>query len=294
MPKTEHRLDSLASIPLRKAVRKTMARVRACQHYTGLARYYDEFFTFHRPWYETARQRLLGKILRRGRSACDLACGTGATALALAGRGMRVIAVDLSPMMCRLARQKALSARLPIRVVRADMRSFRLPEAVDLVLCEFDAINHVRRKDDLARVAKAAARALRPGGYFYFDVNNRMAFQQIWPGTWWLERPGVVLVLHGGYDSHRDKGWTNAEWFLRDGGCWRRFHERIEQVCWAPSEIRRALRRAGFDRIRSCDATPFFRGDSRIRPGCRTFYVAQKANSETRRHLSRTQGDRWR
>ncbi len=256
-----------------------MTRLQGNHHYILLARYYDQFFTFHHPWYQRARRHLLGKILPRVRSACDLACGTGTTARALARQRIRIFAVDLSPTMCRLARQKALRARVPISVLRADMRTFRLPEAVDLILCEFDSINHVRRKTDLERVTRSAARALKPGGYFYFDVNNRMAFKLIWPHTWWVERPGVVLVLHGGYDSRRDKGWTNAEWFLGDGRYWRRFHERVEQVCWVPGEIHRALRRAGFDRIRSWDATPFFRGDPFIRPGCRTFYVARRSTA---------------
>ncbi len=72
------------------------------------------------------------------------------------------------------------------------MRAFRLTEPVDLVLCEFDALNHIPRKPDLARVASAVARALRPGGHFYFDVNNRLAFETIWPGTWWVEDPDVA------------------------------------------------------------------------------------------------------
>ncbi len=52
--------------------------------------------------------------------------------------------------------------------------------------------------------------------------------------------------------------------------------------CGAPAEIRRALLHANFDRIRSWDATPFFRGDPRIHPGCRTFYVARKAKPSKR------------
>ena len=59
-------------------------------------------------------------------SACDLACGTGTTALLLARRGIRMFGVDLSPAMCRLARQKARHAGLPLVVLQADMRSFRL------------------------------------------------------------------------------------------------------------------------------------------------------------------------
>ncbi|MBI3694769.1 MAG: class I SAM-dependent methyltransferase [Acidobacteria bacterium] len=257
-----------------------MAQVRACPPYRLLAVHYDRFFffPFHRVW-QRARRVLLGKILPQLGSACDLACGTGTTALAMARRGLKVFAVDLSPTMCRLAHEKARRAGVPVRVLRADMRTFRLPEPVDLVTCEFDAINHVPRKVDLTRVARAVARALRPGGYFCFDVNNRMAFQKIWPSTWWIERPGLVLVMHGGYDARRDKGWTIAEWFVREGRRWRRSRERVEEVCWAPAEIQRSLHLAGFDQIRSWDATPFFRDDPWIRPGCRTFYLARRSPS---------------
>src|SRR5438067_2173057 len=145
--------------------------------YTLLARYYDSFFTFHLTWYLRARESLLGKILPRVSSACDLACGTGTTALELARRGIKVFAVELSPTMCRLAREKARRARIPMRVLRGDMRTFRLPEPVDLILCEFDALNHV-------------------------------------------------------------------------------------QVSWTEAEIRRTLGAAGFDLIRTQDATAFFRGDT--------------------------------
>jgi SAM-dependent methyltransferase len=245
--------------------------------YRWLAQYYDQLFTFHLSWFEAARQRVLGRILPRVESACDLACGTGTTAMLLARAGIRVYGVDLSPIMCRLAREKARRLGLPMRLLRGDMRDFRLPEPVDLILCEFDALNHVPRKEDLALVARSVARGLRPGGHFYFDVNNRLAFETIWPGTWWIEKPGVALVLHGGYDHDRDRGWSNAEWFLRDGDCWRRHRERVEQVAWTATEMRRTLGEAGFDRVRAFDATPFFADDPKILPGCRTFYLARKS-----------------
>jgi SAM-dependent methyltransferase len=246
--------------------------------YHWLAEYYDRLFTFHLAWFEAARRRVLGGILPRIEAACDLACGTGTTAVLLASRGIRTYGVDLSPAMCRLAREKARRWRVPLRVLRGDMRDFRLPGPVDLVLCEFDALNHVPRKADLARVARSVARALRPGGYFYFDVNNRLAFEKLWPGTLWIDQPGVAVVMHGGYDRRRDKGWTDVEWFLREGSCWKRRREHIEQVAWTAAEMRRTLRQAGFATVRAFDATPFFTGDRLIRPGCRTFYLARKAS----------------
>jgi SAM-dependent methyltransferase len=188
-----------------------------------------------------------------------------------------MFAVDLSPHMCRLARQKAHRAGVPLVVLRADMRDFRLPEPVDLVTCEFDALNHVPREADLARVAHSVARALRPGGYFYFDVNNRRAFEKIWPGTGFIEQPGVALVMRGGYDRARDRGWTTIDWFCREGRSWRRHRERVEQVAWTRAEMYGTLRAAGFDRIGAWDATPFFKGDPKIEPGCRTFYLARRS-----------------
>ena len=245
--------------------------------YKLLALYYDRLFEPIRAPMGRIRRQLIPDIMKRAESMCDLACGTGTTAVELARRGTRVYAVDASPQMCRLARQKARKARVRVRVMHADMRSFRLPEAVDLVTCEFDALNHVQRKSDLNRVARSVARALRPGGWFFFDVNNRPAFQKIWPGTWWHERPGLVMVMHGGYDRRRQKGWTVAEWFIRKGKRWQRTSERIEEVAWTPSEMRQSLRGAGFRTIRHWDEAPFVRGEWPISPGFRSIYLAQKA-----------------
>ncbi len=243
--------------------------------YTILAEHYDDVFVFANPWREEARARILGPILKRAKSCCDLACGTGSTAVDLAKRGLKVYALDLSPAMCRLARRKALREHVAIEVIEADMRRFRLPEKVDLITCEFDALNHVPRKTDLALVARAAARALRPGGHFYFDVNTRLAFEEVWPLTWWVERPDLALVMHGDFDARSAKAWTTAEFFIRKDGLWERHSERVEEVCWEDDEIRDALTRAGFESIKSRDAVAFFGNDALVRRGHRTIYLAR-------------------
>ena len=73
------------------------------------------------------------------------------------------------------------------------MRTFRLPKAMDLITCEFDALNHVPRKADLRRVARAVARALRAGGHFLFDVNNSLGFERYWAGAVWMQPTFVWL-----------------------------------------------------------------------------------------------------
>jgi SAM-dependent methyltransferase len=152
---------------------------KTTEPYRLLARYYDDFFTLHRDGYRRSHERLLGAILPRIGSACDLACGTGTTAIEIATRGISVFALDVSPIMCRLTREKAARAGVTLHVLRRDMRNFRLPEPVDLITCEFDALNHLPHKRDLQHVTRSAARALRAGGYFCFDVSNRKAFEQV-------------------------------------------------------------------------------------------------------------------
>ena len=245
--------------------------------YQCLARYYDALFEPIRAPMDTAREKLLAGILPHVASACDLACGTGTSALAMARRGSKTFAVDLSSVMCRLTREKAGRAGVAVRVIHADMRSFRLPQPVDLVTCEFDALNHVPRKADLRLVAKAVARALNPGGHFFFDVNNLAGFEGYWSGDFWIESPGVVIVMRSGHDSRRCAAWSDIEMFIREGRYWKRHHERVVEVCWSREEVSRALHAAGFDRIRAYDATPFFTNDPMIRPGRRTIYLARKS-----------------
>jgi SAM-dependent methyltransferase len=244
--------------------------------YTLLARYYDAFFNSHIPDYQRARREVLRDILPQVRSVCDLACGTGTTAVELAHRGINVFAVDLSPTMCRLARSKAKRTGACVRVIRGDMRTFSLPERVDLVTCEYDAVNHLPRKSDLARTARGVARALRPGGYFYFDVNNRRHLEKNWPGTHWSERPEGVMVMRGRYDRLRTKGVVDLEGFIREGTRWRRFHEHVEEVWWTASEIRQTLHGAGFEHVRSRDARRFSE-QRRLPLGSRTFFLARLA-----------------
>ena len=247
--------------------------------YRWLAQYYDEFFSSFRFPIDAARERLLSRIMPSVGTACDLACGTGTTALILARKGITMYAVDLSPLMCRLTREKAERAGLPIRVLHADMRSFRLPKAVDLITCEYDALNHVPRKADLRKVARAVARALRVGGHFLFDVNNSLGFERYWTGAVWFEKPGVAVVMCNGHSREADRAWSDVEWFVRHGKLWRRYHERVEEVCWDADEIRLTLQETGFDQVRAWDAAPFFKGSPLIRPDCRTVYLARKARS---------------
>ena len=250
--------------------------------YTLLARFYDRLTPYAPGMNRHARRRILGRRLERFASACDLGCGTGETALEFARRGLRVFAVDNSPTLCRIAREKARRKGLAVRVLCADVRRFRLPEPVDLVTCEFATLNHLPRHTDLPRALRAVARALRPGGCFLFDVNNCRSFAEQIPKGEWVETRDFKLVIHGGYDPRRRRARLDFEWFLpakaglRNGKRWRHQRERVEHICWSEGEIRRALRRAGFHRIRFWDGVEVRPPMPGMRRGHDTYYLARK------------------
>lgn len=103
------------------------------------------------------------------RSAADLGCGTGLFARYLNQCWqVPVWAVDISPDMLRVAERNCSGSG--VRLLRQDMRCLRLPEPVDLVTSNFDALNHLTGKDDLRVAFRRVAENLCPGGHFFFDL----------------------------------------------------------------------------------------------------------------------------
>ncbi|MBI2956439.1 MAG: class I SAM-dependent methyltransferase [Acidobacteria bacterium] len=262
--------------------------------YSLLARYYDQLTRGAPRMNRLAREKVLRGILPRVRTVCDLGCGTGTAAIELARRRRRVYALDFSPEMVRLARRKV--RRLPLRLRsrlhlrRADIRAFRLPERVELVTCEFATLNHVPHKSDLALVCRAVARALRPGGWFLFDINTPKGFAEQTPGGHWVDRRDFKLVMHGHWDARRSLCALDLEWFLpaRSAGgprgrLWRHMHERVNHVAWSNAELRRTLRRAGFRRLRVWDGVDVRPPMPGARRGYDTYYLAQKPQQRSQR-----------
>jgi len=97
--------------------------------------------------------------LRGGGPWLDVACGTGRH-LEYLRRRHPVVGVDGSREMLRLARR-----RVPgVRLVRGDMRTFRLSQRFDVVSCLFSAVGHLPTKTDVRKTFVNFARHLNPGG----------------------------------------------------------------------------------------------------------------------------------
>lgn len=94
-----------------------------------------------------------------GRRLLDAGCGTGAFSIAAAERGARVVAVDLSPTLVEIARDRAAAAGVLDRITfhAGDMLS--APSGTFDHVVAMDALIHYRAPDMVEMVSRLAARA---------------------------------------------------------------------------------------------------------------------------------------
>lgn len=110
--------------------------------------------------------------LAPGHRVLDLACGHGRIANRLAARGCTVTGLDATPMYLDIARREAAALGVAVEYVHGDMRELPWTDRFDRVVNWFTAFGYF---DDAGcrRVLEQVAAALRPGGRFVVELNNR-------------------------------------------------------------------------------------------------------------------------
>lgn len=104
---------------------------------------------------------LLGQVPGRCADVLEIGCGAGEFSRLLARRAGRVVAVDLSPRMIRLARERS-KPHTNVEFVNADVMSYQLPDGQFDCVATLTTLHHLPAEAALRKVRKA----LRPGGVF--------------------------------------------------------------------------------------------------------------------------------
>jgi ubiquinone/menaquinone biosynthesis C-methylase UbiE len=124
-----------------------------------------------------AVRRHIASLFRPGHKVLDLGCGTGEDALNLVEAGLRVRAIDVSPEMVRIARDRGVDAEV-LSIENCGL----LGESFDAVLSNFGALNCV---EDLEALSEPLARLVLPGGHLVICVIGRFC---VWETAWALLR----------------------------------------------------------------------------------------------------------
>jgi SAM-dependent methyltransferase len=110
--------------------------------------------------------------LEPGMEVLDLACGHGRITRPLAERGCRVTGLDATPLFLDRARREAGEHGVTVTYVEGDMRDLPWTGRFDRVINWFTAFGYFD-DDGNRRVLREVRRALRPGGRFALELNNR-------------------------------------------------------------------------------------------------------------------------
>lgn len=100
----------------------------------------------------------------------ELACGTGRIYLELLRRGVDVDGIDISADALTFLRDKAAEQDLSPSVWQTDMTDFETEREYDLVICPFNAIQHLLTIEEQLSALRCIHNAMTPAGRFVFDV----------------------------------------------------------------------------------------------------------------------------
>ncbi len=182
----------------------------------------------------------------------DIACGEGSFAVAMAQRGCHVTGIDQSRQMIRLAKVRARKAGAEADFMVEDMRSLPYEEEYDLVTCFFDSLNYLLAVKDLHEAFQGAHQALRPGGYFIFDMNTIYGLAVDWMRSQTYinnEAEDFIEIHQQDFDYENQIASMTITIFEKQGKHWDRFEEVHFERGYPIADIQFLLEQVGFETI---------------------------------------------
>lgn len=226
--------------------------------YQRFARYYNveqyaQFSAFMLEQFPALAQRY---GLPEGGSLLEIACGNGAFTVGMAQQGWQVCGIDQSAAQLDLARQRAEDAAVGADFRQMDMRELPFEAAFDLATCWFDSINYLLNEDDWRQAFAAVYRALKPGGWYLFDMNTLygilVRWQSFGASSVVVSTPTLLEIHRNSADHERALAHVHITIFERGstmtGGeyLWQRMDEIHTEHALPLERVRALLTECGF------------------------------------------------
>ena len=181
---------------------------------------------------------LLKKYSPRPQKVLELGCGTG-NILTLFPKAKKVYGLDISKEMLAIAKNKIPHAIF----VEGNMTNFHIAETFDLILCMFDAINHLDSANDWEQTFKHVAQHLEAKGVFIFDSNSLERFE-ILKALPIFTRAVGPHVASLDYKKTKNKLEFHFSFFMKLFGNFYTLHERtIPEISFPLPTIKAMLRK---------------------------------------------------
>ncbi|GIQ69317.1 class I SAM-dependent methyltransferase [Xylanibacillus composti] len=186
---------------------------------------------------EAIMQRLK---LSSGMRVLDLGCGQGRMSIALAKQGMEVVGYDGSAALLEEARRRAEEQGANVGFVLGDMRELQSEDEFDAIINIGTAFGYIEDEEGDREILRRVYRALKPGGHFLQDTENRdFKLRQLY-NTW--EKMNGRLVFSRRAFHHHTGRWTEELNWYTEGD---REHALLDLRLYTATELVRMTEAAG-------------------------------------------------
>ena len=195
--------------------------------------------------------RHIEKILKKNHAetVLDFACGTGSQIFWLARRGHKVVGVDISYGMLKIAKEIAGKEKIKVKLMAGDMRTTKIGK-FDAVLTIFNAVGHLTKKG-FEKAIRNIYRNLNEGGLYVFDIFNldcRKNKKMEMDLTRNFSDIKIRKIQHCKLDQKSGILWCDDEFDVQKGHSRSKiFKGRFPLQIYAAKDLKEMLTRNGFE-----------------------------------------------
>lgn len=113
------------------------------------------------------------ELFNKGNLILDVGCGSGVKAKYLTDRGLKVVGIDISDKLLKIAKKEVPQAKFYI-IDMADVD--RLKESFDGIFAQASLL-HIAKKD-IRKILEKLISKLKPDGYFYATVKENKEIKE--------------------------------------------------------------------------------------------------------------------
>ncbi len=206
----------------------------------------------------------------------DVACGTGTMVEKMYKFFQEVWAVDYSLDMLSAAEQKLRDKKVSYKLINQNMIELELYEKFDLITCILDAVNYIDDSDDIEKFFKRVHEHLEDEGAFIFDINSYYKLSEVLGNnTFIYDTEELFYSWENEFDE--DTLYMYLNFFLKEGGVYKRFQEEHRERAYKEAFIEEALKIAGFKIIGKTEDYRYCKSVTEVSE--RLVYIVKKENN---------------
>jgi ubiquinone/menaquinone biosynthesis C-methylase UbiE len=172
--------------------------------------------------------------------------------------GYDVIGVDLSQEMLSAALDKKIKSGLNIQYLCQDMTRLDMFGTIDITICALDSLNHLKNSEEIEKTFERVSLFSNPGGIFIFDMNTVFKHENVLSDNVFIYDTPEVYCIWENYFSKKDNRIDiDMTFFEKSGGCFYRYDESFFETAYPIEELKRLLKKTGFDLIGEYDYMNF-------------------------------------